>query len=156
MTRGSGLGPGRFRYSIAGSDATLRQAVQAESARRLAPAIKPRYHVATEINHLTLPVDPQSGAGVVDDRSGPGCMERGRLNLEFRRGLSEVGVLSGVHKGVITRNRVLQRIRWHWIFLVLVHNIAREFCNRVRGEKVSLRAVDRGRRHLPALAFHCV
>jgi hypothetical protein len=72
--------------------------VQTESTRRLAPAIKAWNNVAVEVHHLAFPIDPKTRARVVDHRRGPRGMKRGSLDLEFRRGLSEVGVFATVYK----------------------------------------------------------
>src|SRR5258708_15201673 len=68
-------------------------------------------------------------------------MERRRLNLEFWRGLSEVGVLACIHKRVVARNGVFERIGGHRLSLILVHDFPSQFRNGVYGEEISLRRI---------------
>src|SRR5665213_1645201 len=65
----------RFRGRISARDSALHrapgQAMQTESSGRLSPAIEPGNHFAIHVHHLALCIDAESGARVVNHRSGP-------------------------------------------------------------------------------------
>src|SRR5882672_3893010 len=149
-----------LRGRVPAGDAALhgaaRQTVQAESPRGLASAVEARNNIAVKVYHLALRVDPETGARVVDDGRGPSGMERRRLNLKFWRGLSEVGILARVHKRVVPRNGILQRIGRHRLSLIFVRDFPSQFRDCACGEEIPLRSIHKGRCNRPTLALHRV
>src|SRR6202034_4929267 len=108
----------RFRGGISSGDKTLadsaRQAVQAQSARRLAAAVKSGDCGAIHVEHLASRVDAQTRAGVVDDRRRPGGKERRRFDFVARLWLTELCVHAGFDKSVVAGDGLPKGSRRHW------------------------------------------
>ena len=86
----SGRGKGSFPAGNAAEDNDPGQAMQSESTSRLAGGIKSWYDLAMNIEYLAFAVDPEASEAIVQDGRRPGGVKRRRLDLVFRRRLSEV------------------------------------------------------------------
>src|SRR5215203_1745780 len=131
-----------------------RQAVRAEASRRLAAAIQARDYLAVQVDHLTLGINPQTGASVVQDRCGPCCIERWLGDGIERPWFAEIEVPAQLNETVISANGFLEIAGRHRNALVFHFDLAGELADGIGREEVASVNVDIWRFRIPLLAFN--
>ena len=91
-----------FHCGVLAGDVTLadgsRQAMLAEPAGGLTATVEARDDLAIHILHLAFGIDPETGTRIMDDRRGPGRVERSFGYLVLGLWLAEVFVFPRIHE----------------------------------------------------------
>ena len=91
--------------SVSAGDATegdtAAKAVLSETALRLTSTVQARYDLAMIVHHLRPRVRPQASERIMQDRGGPGGVERGCLDLVHGCVLPKIRITSRIHEGIV-------------------------------------------------------